>query len=273
VTTLYSLKDMAVQEMDYNPRDYPGGYRLADRPLRARAAFLADPFKDLGDRQSRHVNTLVGTQIDTHPEWFGGNENFDDREFIGRLGWKKWFNSTYNNSPVEEYPGEVDLIDMGDYWQGKTRSKDIGINNGMAVAVEVWSTAKLKEAGTYRITGQFTDIDWHASGDSGQHQEEFAVYAIQSETGYMAGTTRNSFAWVYNGGASNEVLWSDPNAIHEMDWPRRTPTLALDYTFSMDIDLPYVTFLVRQMTKNATSGGKSAVTTANWKNFRVERVS
>ena len=112
-----------------------------------------------------------------------------------------------------------------------------------------------------------------AFSDNSIRQEEFHVYVLQSDAGYVQGTTQNTFAWVYNGGTTVESSWTDKNAIHELGWARRPNKLPIDYTFEMDKSLPYVVLLIRQMTKNMNSGNKESVTTSDWKNFKLEQIA
>ena len=251
--------------------DYPWDedVSLSERPLAALPATMMD--YPIGRPQSLHRDAFIGTQIDAHDEWW---EDTTDHKYDRRLSWKKWYNPNSNQNPTEQYPGQVDLIDKGTHWQAKTRSHDKwGTDDGTALSIETWSTGYLENSGTFRVSGVFDDIDWVAFSDNGLRQEEFHVYVLQSDAGYASGTTQNTFAWVYNGGASQEVSWTDPNAIHELNWGRRLPSLKIDYTFEMDNSLPYVILLVRQMTRFMTSGFVDSVTTSDWKNFKLEQIA
>lgn len=264
--SFYSISDMAFQDMDYSPIEYIKGLSLRERPFRARTAWLSDPWKDLGHHQADHANTLVGTQMDVHDGWL---EDRSDAERLGRLGWRNWFNPNDNQDPTELYPGEVELTDRGTHWFAKTRVYDRLTSSG-PIGVEVQSTATIKESGTYRVTGLFDNIEYISFNDNSLRQEEFHVYVIQSETGYLQGTQRNAFAWVYHTGGGS---WTDNNAIHETDWPGQLTPLPIDYTFEMKDDLPYVTFIVRQMSISAPEGEKERNTKSEFKNFKVERVA
>ena len=225
----------------------------------------------IGRPQSLHRGAFIGQQIEAHDEWW---EDTTDHTYDRRLSWKKWFNPNSNQNPVDQYPGQVDLIDKGTYWRAKTRSHSrLGSDDGTALAIETWSTGYLENSGTFRVSGIFDDIDWVAFSDNSLRQEEFHVYVLQSDAGYVQGTTQNTFAWVYNGGNTVESSWTDDKAIHELGWARRPNSLSIDYTFEMDNSLPYVVLLIRQMSKFMTSGSETSVTTADWKNFKLEQTA
>ena len=243
---------------------------LSERPLTALSATLLD--YPLGRPQTQHRGAFIGTQIDAHDEWW---EDTSNHSYDRRKSWKKYFNpgSAGSYSPIEQYPGQVDLIDRGTHWRAKTRSDDIygPSGDGSVLAVETWSTGYLEESGTFRVSGVFDDIDWVAFNDNRLREEEFHVYVLQSSAGYVEGVTQNTFGWVYNGGSADG--WTDDQAIHELNWPRRPNSLNVDYTFDMNRSLPYVTLLIRQMTKFMTSSSKDQVTTADWKNFKLEQIA
>lgn len=265
MSDFFSIRDMAVEDMDYDAIEYIKGVSLRERPFRARTAWLEDPWKDLGHSQADHVDVLVGTQIDTHDEWLASRAGV---ERLGRLGWKNYF-FPYTGDPISLYPGQVDLIDKGTHWWATTRAHDRGSSSG-TIGVEVQSTGKIKESGTYRVSGLFDNIKYISFSSNGLRQEEFHVYVIQSESGYLEGTTQNTFAWVYHTGGGT---WTDSNAIHETEWAEQKTPLPIDYTFQMNADLPYVTFIVRQMTLYAPDGERDNTTEGEFKNFKVERVA
>ena len=265
MNSFFSIRDMAVEDMGYDALEYLKGVSLRERPFRARTGFLEDPWKGLGHKQAEHATAVVGTQLDVHDGWLESSLRVDR---LGRLGWRNYY-YPYSGDPISKYPGQVDLIDKGTHWWATTRAHDMVASSG-PIGVEVQSTAKIEESGTYRVSGIFDNIKYISFSTNQLRQEEFHVYVVQSEKGYLEGTTRNTFAWVYHAGGGS---WTDSNAIHEQDWPGQKTPLPVDYTFEMKADLPYVTFLVRQLTISAPDGERHKTTESEFKNFKVERVA
>ena len=252
--------------------DYPWSedVSLSERPMAALTTTLTG--YPLGRPQTLHRDAFIGTQLDAHNEWY---DNTSNHTYDRRLSWKKWFNPSGGTDPTQLYPGKVDLIDSGTHWTAKTKVFETvaSPDSGQPLAVETWSTGYLENSGTFRVSGVFDDIDWVAFNDNGSRQEEFHVYVVQADAGYVAGTTQNTFAWVYNGGTTVESYWTDPSAIHELGWARRPNSLPIDYTFAMNNNLPYVTLILRQMTKYMVNSDWNKVTTSDWKNFKLEQIA
>jgi len=266
----FSLRETVFGRMDYSYVDnFESGVSLRERAMRARTGYPASSFRKLGHRQSDHIPALVGTQLDTHDEW---KEDDPDAEYVGWLGWKNWYFPYSDNggNPITLYPGQVDLIDQGTHWKAITRTHPRSNGSGR-IGVEVQSTAKLEQSGTYRVSGLFDNCKWYSFSTNSLRQEELHIYVLQSETGYLKGVTKNTFAWVYHTGGGNAT---DGNAINAIDqFPEQCPAIPVDYTFEMNTDLPYITFIVRQLSLFYPDPADNHTTETEFKNFKVERVA
>lgn len=259
-----SLKQVKLG-LDY---DWSEDVSLLERPFFALSGTLNPSTFLLGHPQSLHRDAFIGSNIDTHDEWW---ENTTNHKYPRNLAWKKYYFPAGSGDPVDKYPGDVDIIDRGNYFKVKTRVNEGLPGNVSPISVETWNTGYIEQSGTFRVSGVFDNIQWQAFNENGLRQEEFHVYVIQSSDGILEGTTQNTFAWVYNGGSTIEDNWTDKNAIHELGWQRRPNSLKINYTFEMNNSLPYVILLVRQMSK--TQVDPSAVTTSEWRDFKLEQIA